>query len=174
MRIVFDFDPVKCSACGACAIACMDQNDIDLSAGMQPFRKVYLKESATDRLYLSISCMHCPDAPCAAACRLGCIRHDEATGLTLADTTKCVGCRMCAKACPYDAITFRPTGEARPKAKMEKCHGCLERIQAGLDPACVQSCPTGALKWHWSEDDSEEYAVVSLCKLWNIPDSSNS
>ena len=40
-KIVFDFDPQKCSACGACAIACMDQNDVDEEAGMQSYRKVY-------------------------------------------------------------------------------------------------------------------------------------
>ena len=76
-KIVFDFDPQKCSACGACAIACMDQNDVDVEAGMQPYRKVYEYESATERVYISIACLHCPDAPCVTACPVGCIYNDQ-------------------------------------------------------------------------------------------------
>ena len=81
-KIVFDFDPQKCSACGACAIACMDQNDVDVEAGMQPYRKVYEYESATERVFISIACLHCPDAPCVTACPVGCIYKDAETGLT--------------------------------------------------------------------------------------------
>ena len=170
MRFIFDFDAEKCSACGACAIACMDQNDIDIEAGMEPYRKIYQLERPDARIYLTTACMHCPDAPCAEACHFACIKQDEETGLTTYDTIKCVGCRACARACPYDAISFRPTGQERPKVKMEKCHGCIERVKVGLDPACVHSCPTGALNWHWSEDQEEEYSLVSLCKEWKLAD----
>ena len=90
---------------------------------------------------------------------------DPATGLTRYDTTHCIGCHSCAMACPYGAPTFRPTGEGRPREKMEKCHGCLERIQAGLQPACVHSCPTGALTWRWAED-GESSALSQLYQSW--------
>ena len=109
-----------------------------------------------------MACLHCADAPCVTACPVGCLYKDPATGLTRYDTTNCIGCHSCAMACPYGAPTFRPTGEKRPREKMEKCHGCLERIQAGLQPACVHSCPTGALTWRWAEDDE----ISSLARLY--------
>lgn len=161
MRLIFDFDWEKCSACGACAIACMDQNDVEIET-MEPYRKVWVAENGTDRLYLSMACIHCPDAPCIKACRFRCIFKDADSGLTRYDTTKCVGCKACSRACPYNAIVFRPTGEKRPRARMEKCHGCLERIQAGLQPACVQACPTRALGWHWSENMEEVFSASEL------------
>lgn len=164
MKLLFDFDPEKCSACGACAIACMDQNDVDVSAGQQPYRKVCQYESEAEHVYLSIACLHCPDAPCVTACPLGCLYKDAETGLTLYDTANCVGCHACAKACPYDAPTFRPTGEKRPREKMEKCHGCLARIEAGLAPACVRACPTGALTWRWAEDFDARSLLAALKK----------
>ncbi|MDD6023142.1 MAG: 4Fe-4S dicluster domain-containing protein [Oscillospiraceae bacterium] len=165
MKILFDFDEKKCSACGACAIACMDQNDLDAEAGQQPYRKVYQYESGGEHVYMSIACLHCPDAPCVTACPVGCLSKDEATGLTRFDNTNCIGCHSCAMACPYGAPSFRSTGDKRPREKMEKCHGCLERIEAGLTPACVHACPTGALTWRWAEDD-EISPLAALYASW--------
>ena len=162
MKILFDFDEKKCSACGACAIACMDQNDVDVEAGQQPYRKVYQYESGGEHVYMSIACLHCPDAPCVTACPVGCLSKDAATGLTRFDNTRCIGCYSCAMACPYGAPSFRRGGK---REKMEKCHGCLERIKAGLVPACVHACPTGALTWRWAED-GEVSPLAALYASW--------
>jgi len=165
MKIRFTFDPHKCSACGACAIACMDQNDIDIAGGQAPYRRVYQHESDTAHVYMSVACLHCADAPCAAACPMECLYKDGATGLTLYDTACCIGCRACGKACPYDAITFRPREDDPRRVRMEKCRGCPERIAAGLEPACVQACPTGAIAWHWAEE-AEENPLQTLYALY--------
>lgn len=162
MRILFDFDEKKCSACGACAIACMDQNDVDVEAGQQHYRTVYQYESGGELVSMSIACLHCPDAPCVTACPAGCLYKDGETGLTRYDTANCVGCHSCAMACPYGAPTFRPTRERGGREKMEKCHGCLARIKDGRAPACVHACPTGALTWRWAEDEERS----SLAKLF--------
>lgn len=168
MKILFDFDRSKCSACGACAVACMDQNDTDTQDGQEGYRKVYQYESGGELVCMSIACLHCPDAPCITACPAGCLVKDGDTGLTRYDNTRCVGCHSCAMACPYGAPTFRPeTGAGgRRREKMEKCHGCLERIQAGLEPACVHSCPTGALTWRWAEE-GETDPLSRLYESWN-------
>ena len=100
MKILFEFDEKKCSACGACAVACMDQNDVDVAAGQEHYRKVYQYESGDDMVCISIACLHCPDAPCVTACPVGCLYKDPATGLTRYDTTHCIGCHSCAMACP--------------------------------------------------------------------------
>lgn len=142
MKYVFNLDFDKCVACGACAVACMDQNDIDLKAGDKPFRSVAAVERPGDPkreiTYISMGCMHCENAPCIAACPVGCLKKNE-MGLTVYDNAACIGCHSCAMACPFGAPTFRPDG------KMAKCDGCMTRLENGLLPACVRVCPTGAL-----------------------------
>ena len=115
MKILFDFDPAKCSACGACAIACMDQNDVDVEHGQQPYRKVYNYESGSELVSVSIACLHCPDAPCITACPVGCLYKDLSNGLTRYDTTNCIGCHSCAMACPLRRALLPPhRGKAAP------------------------------------------------------------
>ncbi len=167
MKIIFEFDKDKCSACGACAVACMDQNDIDVSSGRQPYRKTYNYEGQNGELVsMSISCMHCADAPCINACPINCLYKDKESGLTLYDNENCIGCHSCAMACPYGAPSFRVIEGPHHREKMEKCDNCIERIRIGKDPACVHSCPTGALSWRWAEDN-EESPLARLYKSWN-------
>ena len=140
MKKYLFFQPEKCSACGACALACMDQNDTDVQQGERPFRHTFtLEGDKGDLHFYSVSCMHCADAPCVMGCPCGCRGKDPDTGFTLYDTTNCIGCHSCAMACPYGVPTFGPDG------KMRKCDACMERQKAGLVPACVKVCPTGAL-----------------------------
>ena len=166
MKILFDFDEKKCSACGACAVACMDQNDVDVQGGQRPYRRVFQCESRGTFLSVSLACLHCPEAPCAAVCPLGCLWRDPETGLVRYDSTDCVGCHACSAECPYDAISFRPAADGSARERMEKCHGCLARIRAGLQPACVRACPAGALSWRWAED-GEISRLEALYKRWH-------
>lgn len=147
MKPVFSFDAEKCSACGACAVACMDQNDIDIVGGQEPYRRVFRRETDGRVEYGSVACLHCGDAPCVLVCPGRCIRRDEDTGLVLVESERCIGCRACYRVCPVGAPTFRPTGLERPAVHMEKCDGCYVRVECGLEPACVRVCPTGALTW---------------------------
>ncbi len=145
MKHVFTFDPDRCCACSACMIACTDQNDINLKAGEKCFRKTYdtevaFKEGGIYCAYLSTACMHCEDAPCIAACPVGCISKDADTGFTIYDNTNCVGCKSCAMACPFGAPRYNTED-----GKMVKCDGCYIRIKNGMKPACVRACSFGAL-----------------------------
>lgn len=162
MKLLPTFDKDKCSACGACAIACMDQNDIDVENGQQPYRKVYQYESrGGEMVCMSVACRHCADAPCVKVCPAGCLYKDGKTGLTLYNNENCIGCHSCAIACPYGAPSFRPYTDRehihsrmqeRKRVRMEKCDGCVERVTVGLLPACVHTCPTGALTACCGED----------------------
>lgn len=138
--MIFCIDIERCTACGACAIACMDQNDIDLEKGDRPLRVACSIEKNQKSYYISMACMHCADAPCVAACPSGCLYKDKKTGFTLYDNSGCIGCHSCAMACPFGAPRFNGMG------KMVKCDGCVDRIAAGMEPACVRVCPTGALR----------------------------
>lgn len=136
------FRPERCTGCAACAIACMDQNDMDVTK-MQPYRRIEEIEEVQNGTVIfgfrSNSCHHCENSPCVAACPVACIFYDNVLQLTRYNSAVCIGCKACAAACPYDAICFFPDG------KIGKCDGCGERQKAGLPPACVRVCPCGAL-----------------------------
>ena len=144
MKYYILYDPEKCWACGACSVACMDQNDIDVSKGQLPFRTVCEFEDPGQMEgsceYLSISCRHCADAPCMAGCPTGCLQKDLATGMTVYDRSKCIGCHSCAMACPFGIPRFDLLD-----GKLVKCDGCFVRLESGMAPACVRACAFGAL-----------------------------
>lgn len=145
MSYKISFYPELCVACGACSVACMDQNDILPQEGEEPLRRAYqidfIDESGMAHIgYFSSACKHCDDAACIDACPANCLSKDPETGFTVFDTTNCIGCRSCAMACPHGAPCMGRDG------KMIKCYGCNERVKAGLMPACVSVCPFDALK----------------------------
>lgn len=162
-RMIFDFDPSKCTACQACVMACMDQNDIDVVHHQHPFRNAAELESEEDGTqkfsFLSVACMHCEDAPCVMGCPSACLYKDQESGLTLYDNTNCIGCHSCAMACPFGAPSFNAEG------KMEKCDGCVERLRRGMVPACVRVCPSGALTCRPASEYHEEQVGKSLRAL---------
>lgn len=161
MGFIIDLDMERCSACGACAVACMDQNDIDTQRCEAPFRVVRDVEDVRSGslAFLSIACMHCEDAPCVDACPCGCIVKDPESGFTLYDTTNCIGCHSCAMACPFGAPSFSAGG------KMQKCDGCITRVRCGLEPACVRNCPTHALTLVKEEDYKRARVDRSLQRI---------
>ncbi|MGL6197379.1 MAG: 4Fe-4S dicluster domain-containing protein [Lachnospiraceae bacterium] len=162
MGLIFDLDIDKCSACGACAIACMDQNDVNVEEGECPYRTTGQLEQGEIFDYISTACFHCEDAPCITACPCACIRKAEDTGLTVYDTTRCIGCHSCAMACPFGAPVFGADG------KMKKCDGCEVRLAHGLEPACVRNCPTGALICVNKADYQPEQLKRSLRKIYKV------
>ena len=165
MKYYLDLDMEKCSACGACAVACMDQNDIDPRV-RAPFRSVFCIDKEEDGAlrpgYASLACMHCSDAPCIPACPSACLRKDEDTGFTVYDNGNCIGCHSCAMACPFGVPTFNQEG------KMEKCDGCAVRVAHGMEPACVRVCPTGALKLYTEAEYEAARLDRSVHKLLKL------
>jgi len=91
-------------------------------------------------VHLSIACNHCADAPCMAACPALAYAKDPESGIVSLDADRCIGCRYCSWACPYDAPRFD-----QERGVMTKCTFCSHRQAEGLRPACVEQCPTGAL-----------------------------
>lgn len=159
----------KCIGCAYCQRACSATNDV---ADDKPWNIVV--EDEVDKghsFFFSRPCLHCQDAPCVEVCPVQATYHRE-DGLVVMDYDRCIGCRYCEVACPYDARKFNwaertdvnsyiPTwGIAevprRPRGVVEKCTFCIHRIDAGLahglmpgvdreaTPACVNVCPVGA------------------------------
>jgi formate dehydrogenase iron-sulfur subunit len=84
--------------------------------------------------------MHCEDAGCIKICPSGAL-YRTAEGAVAYDRDKCIGCKLCVTACPFDVPRYDAEN------KVTKCHLCFDRIAAGMNPACVKTCPTGALKY---------------------------
>lgn len=95
-------------------------------------------------------CMHCENAPCARRCPTEAIEV-KPYGVVIIHEDKCIGCRACIEACPFDVPKF----SAR-FGKTYKCFMCYDRIEAGLVPACVEACPAKALYFGTREEVLEE------------------
>jgi Fe-S-cluster-containing dehydrogenase component len=92
--------------------------------------------------YISLSCMHCADAPCVIACPTGALVRDAESGRVTVRQSKCIGCKMCLQACPFGVPQYGKDD------LMQKCDLCLARLRDGeTEPACVAACPSRALRY---------------------------
>lgn len=142
----FYFDMKACVGCHACQVACRDRNAL-YNAG-EIFRKVDTYEGGkfpTPWIYhLSTACNHCANPACVAKCPTGAMYKDEETGLVLHDDELCIGCGLCAQACPYgEPIMMEKEG----KTVSAKCDGCYSLVSQGKNPVCVDACGMRALKF---------------------------
>jgi carbon-monoxide dehydrogenase iron sulfur subunit len=132
--------PERCTGCMSCVIAC----GVEHSQGKSLFAACTEKPAPRSRVYVEwsaperktpILCRHCDDAPCMHACIVGAITQGE-DGVVTTDTDRCIGCWTCVMVCPYGVI-----GRHAELKKSYRCDRCPGREL----PACVSSCPTGAL-----------------------------
>ncbi|UCG27426.1 MAG: 4Fe-4S dicluster domain-containing protein [Bacteroidales bacterium] len=139
----FIFRMNRCVGCHACIVACAIQNNT--LPGMN-WRSVYefnnRKHPFIPVLFHSMACNHCEEAPCMTNCPSKAFLRDEHTNAVLVNPDKCIGCKYCAWACPYDAPKYNPKSGI-----IEKCNLCIERIRGDGIPACARCCPTGSLDY---------------------------
>jgi len=162
-QIAFSFDMSRCSGCMACVVACMDQNDLpEEGPSFRQVTKLEKTDESSARIsFVSLACFHCSDAPCLEVCPRNAISRDQELGSVNVDEDLCIGCRACAMVCPFGAPQFR-TGE-----KMAKCNLCAERVGAGMEPACVRTCPTKALGFGSSEELSQAKTEKASLRIFN-------
>lgn len=138
----FVHDLNTCVGCHACALACVNENQLQPGRFWRQIVSVNPeRRPGLPTFHLSLACNHCLDAPCLRYCPALAISRDAATGAVLIDEGSCIGCRYCSWVCPYDAPRF---DEAH--GVMRKCTLCAHRLRDGLQPACASLCPTGALR----------------------------
>ncbi len=136
----------KCLACKSCEIACALEHSKSkvleeaISESPKPQRRVTVE--AADDYGVPMQCRHCEDAPCISVCPTAAIHRDEVHAPVLINRERCIGCGYCLVACPFGIIETSNDGKA-----VVKCDLCIERTKIGQEPACVTSCPTGALKF---------------------------
>jgi len=144
---IFIFDQNKCVGCHACVVACINENGFQEPA---LWRNVHKSQDGhfpgLPLFYLSLACNHCDDAPCLKNCPALAYSRDKNTGAVIHHPEKCIGCKYCTWACPYDAPKFNPK-----QGIIEKCTFCNHRIEHNLKPACANLCPVGALDFSYKE-----------------------
>lgn len=153
MQYGFVIDNRKCIGCHACTVACKSEHNVPVGVNrtwVKQVEKGVFPE--TRRLFSVMRCNHCTDAPCVTICPTQAlfVRED---GIVDFDNRRCIGCKSCMQACPYDALYIDP--ETHTAAK---CNYCAHRVDVGLEPACVNVCPEHAIISGDLEDPNSEIA----------------
>ncbi len=140
MKFGFVIDNRKCIGCHACTVACKSEHDIPVGVN-----RTWVKQTEkgtfpdTRRVFSVTRCNHCTDAPCVSICPTEALFKRE-DGIVDFNNDRCIGCKSCMQACPYDALYIDP--ETHTAAK---CNYCAHRTDIGLEPACVNICPEHAI-----------------------------
>ena len=163
------YDASKCIGCRGCQVACKQWNGLPGDKTVfwgsyenprtltgNTWTKINFREKREGDnvkfLFAKTQCMHCSEPSCVAVCATGAARKMP-DGRVEIDQNRCVGCKNCVVACPFGAANFsEDTGTSR------KCHRCPDRVEAGLKPACVSTCVTGALNF------GERSEMIKLAK----------
>ncbi|MCX2726766.1 polysulfide reductase NrfD [Thermomicrobium sp. 4228-Ro] len=139
-RYGFVIDQRKCIGCHACTVACKSENLVPL--GVYRTWVKYVEKGTfphTRRSFTVLRCNHCDDAPCVTICPTKALFR-RPDGIVDFDPQRCIGCKSCMQACPYDAIYIDPLTNTAAK-----CNYCSHRVDQGLLPACVVVCPEKAI-----------------------------
>jgi formate dehydrogenase iron-sulfur subunit len=158
-------DTSKCIGCKACQVACMEWNDLrdeigfntgsyqnphDLTAAswtLMRFNEVENDKGDLEWLIRKDGCMHCNDPGCLKACPAPGAIVQYANGIVDFQEEYCIGCGYCITGCPFDI----PRLSSKDR-KTYKCTLCSDRVAVGMEPACIKTCPTGALVFGTKED----------------------
>ena len=140
MKYAFVIDQRKCIGCHACTVACKAEHDVPIGVYRTWVKYVERGEFPHARRYFLVNrCNHCDDAPCVTICPTRAL-YKRPDGIVDFDSARCIGCKSCMQACPYDAIYIDPNTHTAAK-----CNYCAHRTELGLEPACVVVCPERAI-----------------------------
>ncbi len=181
LGLAIDLD--TCVGCHACAVACKEWNAGGMSAPLTDespyasnpqgvwFNRVHsyvLAETESEpeaTLHFPRSCLHCDEPACVTVCPTGASYKRAEDGIVLVDEDKCIGCQLCAWACPYGAREYSAV-----EGVMKKCTLCVDRIynetmpEAQRQPACVLACPTKARHFGDFADPESPISLLSAAR----------
>jgi tetrathionate reductase subunit B len=137
----FVIDISRCIDCRACLVACSVENSVPMTD-----TRIWVYTPGIQgefpnltRTFIPYNCMHCENPPCVDVCVSRATFKDQENGLVLVDQEACIGCGYCVEACPYDARYLD-----KERGVVDKCNGCIQRVEVGLQPACVATCLGGS------------------------------
>jgi Fe-S-cluster-containing dehydrogenase component/formate-dependent nitrite reductase membrane component NrfD len=153
MRYGFLIDQNRCIGCHACTVACKEEHNIAI--GVNRTWVKYIEKGRypdTRRHFAVLRCNHCDDAPCIEICpTVALFRRPD--GIVDFDHERCIGCKSCMQACPYDALYIDPD-----RNTAAKCNFDASRVEMGYKPACEVVCPTQAIL---SGDLDDSNSIIS-------------
>ena len=137
--LVIDMD--RCIGCRGCEVACKMENEVDLGSYWNKVHEVGPKGEFPDLefYFFPAVCQECENPPCVKVCPTGASYQRSEDGIILIDKEKCIGCRYCIMACPYEARSYN-----KDKKVVEKCTLCIHLQAIGEKPACVKNCAAKA------------------------------
>jgi formate dehydrogenase iron-sulfur subunit len=141
-------DITMCAGCGACQAACKAENKLPDTPEEKLSATAYTAVQDVKGTYVRRMCQHCEHPTCVSVCPVGAFEK-LAEGPVIYDADKCLGCRYCIQACPFQVPRYEWTSRY---PRVQKCRFCAERVKAGQQPACAENCPTGATKFGDRED----------------------
>lgn len=162
MRFAMAIDTKKCVGCSDCVVACQLENNVP-----DGYCRDWVVENVKGKypnLFLefrSERCNHCDNAPCVRCCPTG-ASHIVDGGIVLVTRDKCIGCCACIESCPYDARYVHPKGY------IDKCTFCIQRVEKGQNPACVNVCPTHCLHFGDLDDSNSGVSLALKDRKWKV------
>lgn len=145
MTLGFNVTTDRCIGCKTCSVACAKEHLLEPNVLIRRVRQINTSDPI-GHAFVSMSCNHCDVPVCVASCPAGAYTKQEDTGLVLKDISLCTGCKTCIEVCPFNAPTYDQINNVT-----QKCDGCVARLEAGMLPMCVISCPNANI----TQDDFE-------------------
>jgi Fe-S-cluster-containing dehydrogenase component len=155
-------DTKKCVGCMDCVVACKIENDVP-----EGFNRDWLTYETIGKFphlhqeNRSERCNHCDNPPCVYCCPTGASHIHGPGGVVLVNGSKCIGCKACIAACPYNARFIHPDGYA------SKCTFCVHRVEKGDLPACVSVCPTNCMYFGDLEDPNSIVSTLLYSRSYH-------
>ena len=147
-------DPEKCIGCVVCEYACSMANEETFNPTKSRIRALRMGPLSN----IAVTCRHCEDPACVAACPREALSQDEETGMIVVDEKLCRGCDWCISACDFGAMMIHPE-----KKVVFTCNNCKDQSDG---PQCVKWCPEGALDLVTSDVLAQKSRITAVKKLF--------
>ncbi|BCX49569.1 DMSO reductase beta subunit family protein [Haloferula helveola] len=141
-QYAFEVSLDRCTGCKACVSACHSLNGLDDHEAWRDTGTLLGGESSPGwQQTVTTACHHCEDPGCLNGCPVGAYEKEDDTGIVRHLDDQCIGCSYCILKCPYDVPKY-----SKKRGIVRKCDMCHQRLADGEAPACVQACPTEAIR----------------------------
>lgn len=141
-QYAFEVSLDRCTGCKACVSACHSLNGLDEAEAWRDAGVLLGGNGAPAwQQTITTACHHCGDPGCLDGCPVGAYEKDQGTGIVRHLDDQCIGCSYCILKCPYDVPKY-----SKKRGIVRKCDMCHQRLADGEAPACVQACPTEAIR----------------------------
>jgi len=159
-------DTTRCVGCQTCVVGCKINYQVPGDSSLCRVETIGSKQMYKPTgtfphpvlAFRPLLCNHCVDAPCVKNCPTGAM-HKDANGIVSVTRDVCIGCGTCIRSCPYGMPVLN-----QEKKKMEKCDFCMERVEGGEKPYCVEACPAEARIFGVISDPNSELSKLVATK----------